>query len=187
MKEKIKSNKNTLLGVLGLAVILVLILTVGGNKGERAEVSNEDEEMLEEERDLTSSSPAETVVSGDYTYDFSGVEWIFDTEDEQVVGTGNTYLKMMFSNFTRNGNEITFGRPYKLGFHPGTCESVDSLDTTGISGASVAYAKCSDGKTTREFAVMQDMETIIVQMKEVSAEDAVWQEWYKIDITEVVK
>jgi hypothetical protein len=187
IKEKIKSNKNILLGILGLAVILVLILTVGSKNGDEAEVLNENEEMAEEERELTALSPAEPVVSGDYEYAFSGVEWIFDTEDEQVVGTGNTYLKMMFADFTRNGNAITFGRPYKLGFHPGTCQSVDFLDTTEISGIPVAYARCSDGATTREFVALQDMENVIIQMKEISLDDAEWQEWYKVNVTEIVR
>lgn len=188
MKEKIKSNKNILLGILGLAVILVLILIVGGKKDEEGSVIlDENGDVVEEEVELTALSPTETIVSGDYEYDFSGIEWIFDTEDEQVVGTGNTYLKMMFADFTRNGNAITFGRPYKLGFHPGTCQSVDFLDTTEISGIPVAYAKCSDGTTTREFAAVQDMENVIIQMKETSLNDAEWQEWYKINVTEIVR
>lgn len=186
MKEKMKevtSNKSVWWGLLVVIIILVLIFTVG-KKGASAPT----EENNTGEESTTALSPAEPVVSGDYEYEFSGVEWIFDTEDPQVVGTGQTYLKMMFADFTRNGNAITFGRPYKLGFHPGTCESAEFFDTTEVSGIPIAYAKCSDGKITREFAVLQDKETIMVKMNEVSGEvETGFQDWYKINVTEIVK
>jgi len=193
MKEKmkeIKENKNVLWGV-GVVIIIILLIVLVGKKAEEAEVMlDENGDPIEqvEERELTALSPAEPIVSGDYEYAFSGVEWMFDTQDPQVVGTGNTYLKMMFADFTRNGNAITFGRPYKLGFHPGTCEALDFLDTTDVTGIPLAYAKCSDGKTTREFAVLQEAEKVMVKMNEIKGgEETGFQDWYKIDVTEIVK
>ena len=193
MKEKfeeMKSNKSLMWGILVVIIILVLIFTVGkkGGNDSKDQMSEDENAMVDENGEAIALSPVEPVVSGDYEYDFSGVEWIFDTEDAQVVGTGQTYLKMMFADFTRNGNAITFGRPYKLGFHPGTCESADFLDTTDVAGIPVAYAKCSDGEVKRDFAVLQDSENVTVMMKETIGEEMTdWQEWYKINITEIVK
>lgn len=187
MKEKlqgIKSNKSLIGGILVVIIILVLVFTLG-KKGAEAPVA---EEEVTGESEGMALSVAEPVVSGDNEYAFSGVEWMFDTEDPLVVGTGQTYLKMMFADFTRNGNAITFGRPYKLGFHPGTCEAVDFLDTAELSGIPLAYAKCSDGKITREFAVLQEAENVMVKMNEVKGEEETgWQDWYKINVTEIVK
>ncbi|MDQ5883269.1 MAG: hypothetical protein QG654_182 [Patescibacteria group bacterium] len=182
--SELKSNKSLLGGILVVIIIVVLVLTVG--KGSKKE------EVLETEntdtKDQTALSVGEPVVSGDYEYAFSGVEWIFDTEDPLVIGTGQTYLKMIFADFTRNGNAITFGRPYKLGFHPGTCESVEFLDTTDVSGIPLAYAKCSDGKITREFAVLQEAEKVTVKMNEIIGEEETgFEDWYKINVTEIVK
>jgi hypothetical protein len=194
MKEKfeeMKSNKSFVWGILVVIIILVLIFTVGkkGDKDSQGDVDENGNSMVDENgSEGMALSPVEPVVSGDYEYDFSGVEWIFDTEDEQVVGTGQTYLKMIFADFTRNGNAITFGRPYKLGFHPGTCESVNFLDTTESAGIPIAYAVCTDGKIAREFAVLQDSENVTVQMNEIVGEEETgFVEWYKINITEIVK
>jgi len=190
--DKLKSNKNVLWGILVIIIIVILIL-VGGKKEKDEtlidEENNGEEVILDEDGNVVSTptSPTQTITSDGYEYAFSGVEWIFDTEDEQVIGTGNTYLKMMFADFTRNGNAISFGRPYKLGFHPGTCSSIDFLDTTEVSGIPIAYARCSDGTTTREFAVLQNMEEVIIEMRETSDENLVWQEWYKINVTEIVR
>jgi len=187
MKEKLeelKSNKSLMWGILVIIIILVLVLTVG--KKDKVEVPEEGDNSSTEGQ--TALSVAQPVVAGDYEYAFSGVEWIFDTEDPLVVGTGQTYLKMIFADFTRNGNAITFGRPYKLGFHPGTCESVEFLDTTDVPGIPLAYAKCSDGKTTREFAVLQEAEKVTVKMNEkIGEEETGFGDWYKIDVTEIVK
>lgn len=183
--EEIKSNKSLLGGILVVIIIVVLVLTVG--KGTKNKQEVEVPETSETENQ-TALSVAKPVVAGDFEYAFSGVEWIFDTEDPLVVGTGQTYLKMMFADFTRNGSAITFGRPYKLGFHPGKCESVEFLDTTDVAGIPLAYAKCSDGKTTREFAVLQEAEKVTVKMNEIIGEEETgFQDWYKINVTEIVK
>lgn len=186
IKEKMQENKNVLWGAVAVVIIIILLIVLGGKKdgGEDVEVN----ESSETEGQMTALSPAEPIVSGDYEYAFSGVEWMFDTQDPLVVGTGNTHLKMMFADFTRNGSAITFGRPYKLGFHPGTCESVDFLDTTDVAGIPLAYAKCSDGKITREFAVLQEAEKVTVKMNEIVGEEKTgFEDWYKIDVTEIVK
>lgn len=189
--EELKSNKNVWGGLAGLIIIIVLIVAFSGNKADREEMLvDENGDPIDsevEELELTALSPAEVIVAGDFEYAFSGIEWMFDTEDEQVVGTNQTYLKMMFADFTRNGNAITFGRPYKLGIHPGTCEATDELDTSSLSGIPLAYARCSDGNITREFAVLQDSENVIISMKETTLENPVWQEWFKVDVTEIVR
>jgi len=194
MKEKfeeMKSNKNLAWGILVIIIILILVLAVG--KKDKVK-ENEDVKTIDENSEVekteneTALSAVEPIKSGDYEYAFSGVEWIFDTEDSQVVGTGQTYLKMMFADFTRNGNAITFGRPYKLGFHPGTCKSVDFLDTTDVEGIPIAYASCTDGKTVRDFVVLQESEEVNVKMNEkIGGEETGFQDWYNIKITEIVK
>jgi hypothetical protein len=191
--EEIKSNKNILAGLAGLIIIIILIVVLSGGK----EARERDEALVDENGDpieteveeveMIAISPSQVIVAGDFEYAFSGIEWMFDKEDEQVVGTNNTYLKMMFADFTRNGNAITFGRPYKLGVHPGTCRATDELDTSSLSGIPVAYAKCSDGKITREFAVLQDSENVIVHMRETSLAGSDWQEWFRVNVTEVVR
>jgi hypothetical protein len=190
IKEKMQENKNVLWGAVAVVIIIILLIVLGGKKdgGEEVMLDENGNPVEQTEGEMTALSPAEPIVSGDYEYAFSGVEWMFDTEDPLVVGTGNTHLKMMFADFTRNGNAITFGRPYKLGFHPGTCESMEFLDTTDVAGIPLAYAKCSDGKTTREFAVLQEAEKVTVKMNEkVGEEETGFQDWYKIDVTEIVK
>lgn len=181
-----QENKNVLWGAVAVVIIIILLIVLGGKNGSNKDA--EENNSTESQGEMTALSPAEPIVSGDYEYAFSGVEWIFDTEDPLVVGTGNTHLKMMFADFTRNGSAITFGRPYKLGFHPGTCEPVDFLDTTDVAGIPLAYAKCSDGETTREFAVLQESENVIVKMNETKGEEETgFEDWYKIDVTEIVK
>jgi len=185
IKEKMNENKNVVWGAVAVVVIIILLIVLGGKGKDKKEVEINETSETEGQ---TALSVAEPVVSGDFQYAFSGVEWMFDTQDPLVVGTGQTYLKIMFADFTRNGNAITFGRPYKLGFHPGTCEAVEFLDTTNVTGIPLAYAKCSDGKTTREFAVLQEAENVMVKMNEmVGEEETGFQDWYKINITEIVK
>lgn len=130
---------------------------------------------------------AQPVVSGDYKYDFTGVKWTFDTTSPEVAGTNQTWLKMEFADFTRNGNAITFGSAYKLGVHPGTCKAVDFIDTTSESGIPLAYAECSGDGVVRQFVALQDNQDIVVKMKETKGDkEGDWQEWYKVDVTQIV-
>ncbi|MEZ4114377.1 MAG: hypothetical protein R3B65_02975 [Candidatus Paceibacterota bacterium] len=83
MKEKLeelKSNKSFMWGILVVIIILVLVLTVGKKGDGKEKVSKEEDETSNME-EQTALSAAEPVVAGDYEYAFSGVEWIFDTED----------------------------------------------------------------------------------------------------------
>jgi hypothetical protein len=128
------------------------------------------------------------VVEGDYEYTFTGIKWIFDTESPEVVGTKQTWLKMTFADFTRNGTAISFGSAYKLGVHPGTCKQSDFIDTTAADGVPFAYATCTDGKIKHDFAVLQREKNIIVVMNEmVGGKETGWKDWYAIDVTDVVR
>lgn len=168
--------------VVGAAVLVVVVLLIIfiGPKDRAADIPVDTE--VEADTALTAVQP---VVAGDYQYEFSGVRWVFDTESPEVAGTDQTWLKMEFADFTRNGNAISFGRPYKLGVHPGTCREVDFIDTTAEAGIPFAYAVCESLDTKREFVVLQESENVVVRMRDTS--DGVWKEWYKIDVTEIVR
>lgn len=169
-------------------VVVVLLIVFSGPKEQPALV----EETPREDDALSVVKP---VVSGDYEYAFQGVKWIFDTESIEVAGTDQTWLKMEFADFTRNGNAIAFGRPYKLGVHAGTCRQTDFIDTTTETGIPFAYAICEGGGIMREFVVLQESENVLVKMREVKGPsnpsgqvaDATWKEWYKINVTEIVR
>lgn len=192
--RKMKQNERSLAkigwGVLVVVVVLVLIFVINPGDGEKEDKKDKNNNN-EESSEVVNGDALENVqpvVAGEYEYEFSGVSWIFDTEDPQVAGTGQTWLKMMFADFTRNGSEITFGRPYKLGFHPGTCTEVDFIDSSSEAGIPIAYAECSDGNLTRQFVVLQELQDVVVKMKEVKEdEETPFQEWYKIDVTEIVR
>lgn len=175
---------NKIVGAVVLIVIILLIVLIGPkDKNPEAEenaTGNTDDEIA-----LTALQP---VTAGDYEYAFQGVKWIFDTESTEVVGTNQTWLKMEFADFTRNGNAIAFGKPYKLGVHPGTCRQADFIDTATESGIPFAYAICEGEGIMREFVVLQESENVVVKMKETKADtESVWKEWYKIDVTEIVR
>lgn len=167
--------------VVGAAVLVVVLLIVFIGPKDRTEDTPADTQA-EADTALTAVQP---VVAGDYEYEFSGVRWVFDTESPEVAGTDQTWLKMEFADFTRNGNAISFGRPYKLGVHPGTCREVDFIDTATEAGIPFAYAVCEGPDTKREFVVLQESENVVVRMRDTS--DGVWKEWYTINVTEIVR
>ncbi len=172
--------------VAGVAVLIVLLTIFIGPKEIAEEVPNE-EPVAEQEGD-DALHVAQQVVAGDYTYEFSGVKWVFDTESPEVKGTDQTWLKMEFADFTRNGSAISFGRPYKLGAHPGTCKTTDFIETSDVEGIPLGYAMCESSDTKREFAALQRLENVVVVMRETKGEVAgAWTEWYKIDVTEIVR
>lgn len=176
-----------IIGLAAIVVVVLLIIFIGPKDGEKAKSADKNSKD-QAETPSDALSVAQPVVSGDYEYTWQGVKWIFDTESEEVAGTGQTWLKMEFADFTRNGSAITFGRPYKLGVHPGTCKEVDYLDTSSESGIPFAYAECSDGTITRDFVVLQEDQDVVVKMNETKdGEASGWQDWYKIDVTEIVR
>jgi hypothetical protein len=182
-----QKNKNALLWALTIIVIiLIIILSKPGDRADKKDIKNEESEETTGEQ--TSSEPAEITAADGNKYDFSGVQWEFDTEDPSVP-EGQTWVKMRFADFARNGNVITLRNPYKLGFHPGVCAEVDFVDTTGVEGVPLAYAKCTDGATTRDFAVLQQMDNVVV--KYMDTKDGVsnpnWSDLYSIDVTTIVK
>lgn len=175
--------------IIAGGVVLVaaaLLIFVRPSTDERAEGMPTD--MPPADTDANALHVAQQVVAGDYTYEFSGVNWMFDTESDEVKGTGQTWLKMEFADFTRNGNMIAFGRPYKLGAHPGTCAEADFIDTAELEGIPLGYAVCTGAGVKHEFAALQRLENVVVVMRETKGEAVGnWTEWYKIDVTEIVR
>ncbi len=186
---KKKGLINKIIGAALLVVVVLAIVFISRGEKNASEVVTDEEVTTSEE--ATSDDALEVVQpvkSGDYEYAWQGVKWIFDTESAEVAGTNQTWLKMEFADFTRNGSAITFGRPYKLGVHPGACSETDFIDTTAIEGIPFAYATCEGAGTKREFVVMQENETVLVKMRETKeGVDPIWKEWYKIDVTEIVR
>jgi hypothetical protein len=173
-------------GVILVAVIIVIILV---SREKNNDVSVDENVSTTEATDNGGAlEVVQPVKAGDYEYAWQGVKWIFDTDSAEVAGTGQTWVKMEFADFTRNGNAITFGRPYKLGVHPGTCKESEFIDTTSETGIPFAYATCEGSGTKHDFVVLQDSENVVVKMKETKGEVVgVWQEWYKINVTEIVR
>lgn len=169
----------------GIALLVVILIIVFGGSNNKEEKTGDEEVVQEGEGTLSVVQP---VVSGDYEYAWQGVKWIFDTESAEVAGTNQTWLKMEFADFTRNGNAISFGRPYKLGVHPGTCEEVDYIDTATETGIPFAYARCTGEGIVRDFVVLQESESVVIKMNEKKGEESTgWKEWYKINVTEIVR
>lgn len=183
---KVANRKGLIFKIVGVVivvgVVLLLILT-----HKKAPISEAPAQASA--NDDTALHVVSPVVSGDYTYAFTGIKWIFDTTSPEVSGTNQTWLKMTFADFTRNGQAIAFGNPYKLGVHPGTCKSSDFIDTTAVDGIPFAYATCTDGKTTQDFVVLQRESKIVVMMNEKVGKDPEtgWKHWYDLDVTSVVR
>ena len=129
------------------------------------------------------------VNEGDYEYEFTGVKWTFDTTSPEVAGTNQTWLKMEFADFTRNGNAITFGTPYKLGVHAGVCREVDSIDIdVDEEGIPFSYVVCEGAGEMKEFVALQREKEIVVKMRETKAGDvSPWKDWYEVDVTDIVR
>lgn len=180
-----KGFTNKIIGGIVILVVLALIIFVRPKGEEVAEVPVDE---VPTENGENALKVAQQVAVGDYTYEFQGVKWTFDTESVEVAGTGQTWLKMEFADFTRNGNSISFGRPYKLGVHPGTCKETDFIDTASEEGIPLSYVICEGSGVKREFVVLQQLEEVMVKMRETKGEVLTgWQDWYKINVTEIVR
>lgn len=181
-----QKNKNALLWALTIIVIiLIIVLSKPGDKADEAITNEESTEQTTGEQ--TGESATIASVDGN-VYDFSGVKWEFDTEDPSVP-EGQTWVKMRFADFSRNGSVINLRNPYKLGFHPGTCLEADFVETTGVEGVPLAYAKCVDGTMTRDIVVLQQMDNVVVKYMDTKdgVSNPTFTDLYSIDITTIVK
>lgn len=174
-----------IIGVAVLAVVVILLIVLGSS-GKKTDDSSSQENA--NSNPDTALHVVQPVKSGDYEYTFQGIKWIFDTESPEVIGTNQTWVKFEFADFTRNGSAIAFGKPYKLGVHPGTCKQLDFIDTSSETGIPFAYAECVGGGVTHDFVVLQEKENVVVKMNEKKdGKESGWQEWYKINVTEIVR
>lgn len=168
--------------VLGLAVLVVVIVLL-------AKSGNDTNENNTNTEDTLVNTPVITpVIEGETTYDFSGVTWEFDTTDASVP-EGHTWVKMRFTDFTKNGVEISFGKPYKLGFHQGICTESPFIDTTGETGIPFAYVTCATADSMRQIVVLQENETVVVKYRDVATLEEVgsFSTLYTVDVTDIVK
>lgn len=182
-----QKNKSAILWALTIIVIiLITIFSKPGNRAPKERNTNTNSDASQEAGTGTEANPEMVATEEGDVYDFSGVQWEFDTEDPEVPA-GQTWLKMRFADFTRNGSTITFGNPYKLGFHPGTCQEVDFVDTTSEMGIPLSYVQCTDGMTTRDIVVLQENEMVMVKYSDMGegVEAQGFQELYTLDITDL--
>lgn len=176
-----QKNKNTILWALTIIVIiLIIIFSKPGNNTNEDVVTNENGEVVTE----TATQTPETIAADGFTYDFTGVQWEFDTEV-----AGETLLKMRFADFTRNGNAINLQNPYKLGSHPGTCAEVDFIDTAMESGIPLSYVQCTNEEITRDIVVLQEMNQVVIKYADTKdgSRDDQFSELYTIDVTTIVQ
>lgn len=182
-----QKNKNALLWALTIIVIiLIIIFSKPGDRADKKDIKNEESEETTGEQ--TTLDVAEITAADGNKYDFSGVQWEFDTEDPSVP-EGQTWVKMRFADFARNGSVITLRNPYKLGFHPGVCTESDFVDTTGVEGIPLAYAQCVYGTMTRDIVVLQQMDNVVVKYMDTKdgVSNPTFTDLYSIDITTIVK
>lgn len=173
-----------IIGIAALVIVVVLLIILRPKKS----VTKDEPVVGVNGNEDTALHVVSPVVEGGYEYAFTGIKWIFDTESPEVKGTNQTWLKMTFADFTRNGVAISFGNAYKLGVHPGTCKETDFIDTSSVEGVPFAYATCTDGKTKNDFAVLQREKNIVVVMNEtLGGKETGWEDWYKINVTEIVR
>ncbi len=178
-------NKAISGAIILIAILLIIFI---GPKTKNKIPPDVVQSQVTAETDAGALKVVQPVIIGDYKYEWKGVKWIFDTTSSEVAGTNQTWLKMEFADFTRNGNAIAFGTPYKLGVHSGTCKQLDFIDTSSESGIPFSYAECSDGKIVHDFVVLQDKEQIIVKMNEKKdGKETGWKDWYKVDVTNIVQ
>ncbi len=186
--EDRKPYQNYIIAGVVVVVAIALIIFFRSKPAEPVAETPEETVPAQTENEESALHVAQQVVAGDYTYEFQGVKWIFDTTSPEVAGTGQTWLKMEFADFTRNGSAIAFGRPYKLGVHTGTCKETDFIDTSSVEGIPLSYAVCEAVGVKREFVALQELETVTVKMRETKGSALTeWQDWYKIDVTEIVR
>ncbi len=170
--------------IIVIAILLLIFLWPRETKSPTEEVGTVVDETAETNNGAL--QVLQPVTEGDYQFEFTGVKWTFDTTSPEVVGTNQTWLKMEFADFTRNGNAITFGTPYKLGVHLGVCREVDSIDIdVEEEGIPFSYVVCEGNGAKKEFVVLQREKEIVVKVKETT--DAIWKDWYEIDVTEIVR
>lgn len=185
--------------LIGAVIVIAILLTIFFWPARTIAPSAEVEggQIVDETAETNNGAlrVVQPVMSGDYKYEFKGVKWTFDTTSPEVAGTNQTWLKMEFADFTRNGNAIVFGTPYKLGVHPGVCKQLDFIDTSSEEGIPFSYARCEGEGVVQDFVVLQENEQIIVKMNETKGPSnpsgqtapAVWKDWYKVDVTSIVQ
>lgn len=185
-----QKNKNAILWALTIIVIiLIIILSKPKDRGGEV-ITNEEagEETNSENTSSSSESAAEIAAADGYVYDFSGIQWEFDTEDLSVP-EGQTWLKMRFADFARNGSVINLRNPYKLGFHAGVCKEVSFIDTTAVDGIPLSYVQCVDGSTTRDIVVLQQLDHVVVKYMDTvdGVSNPSFSDLYSIDVKTIVK
>jgi len=184
-----QKNKNVILWALTIIVIiLIIIFSKPGDKTNNKDVNVNSDEQSETEQGGAGEAPETVATEGGDVYDFSGIQWEFDTTDPSVP-FGETWLKMRFADFTRNGSVITLRNPYKLGFQPGVCSEIEFIDTTIETGIPLTYVECKNDSITRNIVVFQEMNNIVVKFMDTKegVSDTTFSELYKINITTIVQ
>lgn len=185
-------------GLILIAIILVLIFVPEGDKkAERKEKKSADQQQEEvaSQEETSGTTFMQPITEGDFIYQFSGINWMFESEDVAGERTPVTQVNWMFEDFSRRQEKVivTFGEPYKMGLVQGECSEVEALeyDADAEEGLALAYASCDlvAQTGTTEFAIFQEDADVVTKRRTYSdAEDkGSFVEISRVDMTEVVE
>lgn len=173
-----------LASVLVVLVIITLIVKIDrSDRPEDNQNNNEEEQTSETMQEGEADVTPEPFSAEGFDYQFTGIDWDF-ADMTMEGGPQQTQVRMWFADFTRNGNMVNFSKPYKLGIYPGTCSEVSYLETPIEEGIPVGYAQCTSAESTREFAVLQQMQTMNFVTRLQGQE---WEQFFELDMTQEVR
>ena len=183
-KTELKNARKGFLIGLGLVVVIIIVIIAFTKGGSEKADRNAEEAMT---AGVTAQN-MEPFATGPFVYQFQGIDWVFDVNDEEGVGVPLTDVKLWFTNFSRhNGTTVKFEKPYKLGTYQGDCQAVAALEFDAeVEGTPLAYAQCTHAEEVTDIAVFQEENMIHFKKRLVSSGNG-FGSIYSIDMTEMVR
>gem|GEM_PF-1367313 len=170
-------------GLLFLAIILAIVLPKGKtNKPDDSDV------IIKDGSSVFQMTP---ISQGEFTYDFDGIEWVFDTTEQGGARVPETQVAFFLDNFSRrDGSPVRFNNPYRLGLYQGTCgtvEILEKIDNTEITPLS--FVRCQWENSISEIALFQDGVNVIAKNRRYEVDKKIpdLTETYSIDMTTIVQ
>lgn len=186
-----KVSKKKMFGSLAIVVVVIVAIVLGITLGGNGEKKAKKEAAVEETTTGNQTKPMEAVIDGEFTYRFEGIDWQFETADEEGVGIPITRVNMMFENFTRRDGApyVSFGNPYKFGIYEGLCSEVEALDfdTEVEAGIPLGFVECVWQEEGTQIALFQEGNIIVAKSRQIQSEDGLFKRVSSIDLTTVVQ